>query len=76
MSVYQRQFPIGLLTFVLTKLQRLGMMTLLGQHGQPQDYRRGVELIKLSADTADENAPQGAYVRHSVRTSRANTDNC
>ena len=50
------------------------MMTLLGQHGQPQDYRRGVELIKLSAETADENAPQGAYVRHSVRTSRANTD--
>lgn len=41
---------------------RLGMMTLLGQHGTPQDYRRGVDLIRFAADTADENAPQGAYV--------------
>jgi TPR repeat protein len=41
---------------------RLGMMTLLGQHGQPQDYVRGVQLIRQAAVTADENAPQGAYV--------------
>jgi TPR repeat protein len=41
---------------------RLGMMTLLGQHGQPQDYAKGVQLIRLAASTADENAPQGAYV--------------
>lgn len=41
---------------------RLGMMTLLGQHGMPQDYHHGIELIRFSADTADENAPQGAYV--------------
>lgn len=41
---------------------RLGMMTLLGQHGQPQDYAKGVQLIKQAASTADENAPQGAYV--------------
>ncbi|OCL02682.1 hypothetical protein AOQ84DRAFT_228632 [Glonium stellatum] len=41
---------------------RLGMMTLLGQHGQPQDYARGVQLIRLAAQTSDENAPQGAYV--------------
>ncbi|KAL8722660.1 MAG: hypothetical protein Q9225_000892 [Loekoesia sp. 1 TL-2023] len=41
---------------------RLGMMTLLGQHGQPLDYRRGIDLIKRAADKADENAPQGAYV--------------
>jgi len=41
---------------------RLGMMTLLGQHGQPQDFGRGVQLIRQSAATADENAPQGAYV--------------
>lgn len=41
---------------------RLGMMTLLGQHGQPQDYAKGIELIKQAANTADENAPQGAYV--------------
>lgn len=39
------------------------MMTLLGQHGERQDYGRGVQLIRLSAQTADENAPQGAYVR-------------
>ena len=41
---------------------RLGMMTLRGQHGQPQDYRRALELIKQSAQAADENAAQGAYV--------------
>ncbi|EXJ89730.1 hypothetical protein A1O3_02797 [Capronia epimyces CBS 606.96] len=41
---------------------RLGMMTLLGQHGQVQDYERGTSLIYASAQTADENAPQGAYV--------------
>lgn len=43
-------------------LYRLGMMTLRGQHGQQQDLRRGVDLIRKSAETADENAPQGAYV--------------
>ena len=37
-------------------------MTLLGQHGERQDFGRGVQLIRLSAHTADENAPQGAYV--------------
>lgn len=42
--------------------QRLGMMTLLGQHGQPLSYQRGVQLISYAAETADENAPQGAYV--------------
>ena len=41
---------------------RLGMMTLLGQHGMTQNYQHGIELIRLAADTADENAPQGAYV--------------
>ncbi|KAK5383092.1 hypothetical protein LTS03_003631 [Exophiala xenobiotica] len=41
---------------------RLGMMTLLGQHGQAQDYERGLNLIYASAQTADENAPQGAFV--------------
>lgn len=41
---------------------RLGMMTLLGQHGMQQNYQHGVELIRIAADTADENAPQGAYV--------------
>ncbi|KAF3127469.1 hypothetical protein TWF703_009936 [Orbilia oligospora] len=41
---------------------RLGMMTLLGQHGQTQDYNRGIMLVRQAAETADENAPQGAYV--------------
>jgi TPR repeat protein len=41
---------------------RLGMMTLLGQHGQQQDFARGIQLIRQAALTADENAPQGAYV--------------
>ena len=41
---------------------RLGMMTLRGQHGQPQDFARGIELIRQSAEKADENAAQGAYV--------------
>lgn len=37
-------------------------MTLLGQHGQQQDYYRGMELIRFAAETADDNFPQGAYV--------------
>lgn len=41
---------------------RLGMMILLGQHGQRQDYRVGLEYISLAAQSCDENAPQGAYV--------------
>lgn len=41
---------------------RLGMMTLLGQHGQQQDFAKGIQLIRQAAATADENAPQGAYV--------------
>ncbi|KFY36720.1 hypothetical protein V494_04994 [Pseudogymnoascus sp. VKM F-4513 (FW-928)] len=41
---------------------RMGMMALLGQHGQPQNFDVGVRQVKYAADTADENAPQGAYV--------------
>lgn len=41
---------------------RLGMMTLRGQHGQQQDYAKGLDLIRKSALAADENAAQGAYV--------------
>jgi TPR repeat protein len=51
--------PSSLLTLWL---QRLGMMILLGQHGQRQDYDKGLEYIRLAAQTCDENAPQGAYV--------------
>ena len=41
---------------------RLGMMKLLGQHGQLLDYEKGIMMISYAAETADENAPQGAYV--------------
>ncbi|KAF1980940.1 hypothetical protein K402DRAFT_398982 [Aulographum hederae CBS 113979] len=41
---------------------RLGMMTLLGQAGQQQDFQRGIQLLRLAANSVDENAPQGAYV--------------
>ncbi|KAI9740811.1 MAG: hypothetical protein M1818_004416 [Claussenomyces sp. TS43310] len=41
---------------------RIGMMTLLGQHDQRQDFRLGIEQIKFAAEMADENAPQGAYI--------------
>lgn len=40
----------------------MGMMYLLGQKGQHQDIKRGIDYIRYSADNADENAPQGAYV--------------
>lgn len=41
---------------------RLGMMSLMGQHGQMKDYHYGLRLIEAAAETADVDAPQGAYV--------------
>ena len=58
-----KYYTIGVESFDSACHYRLGMMTLLGQHGQPLDYARGIQLIKFAAETADENAPQGAYVR-------------
>ncbi|KAH6608855.1 hypothetical protein Trco_002201 [Trichoderma cornu-damae] len=43
-------------------LYRMGMMSLLGQHGESKDYHGGLERIRAAADSADEDAPQGAYV--------------
>lgn len=43
-------------------LYRIGMMSLLGQHGETKDYARGLERIHAAADSADEDAPQGSYV--------------
>lgn len=43
-------------------LYRLGMITLRGQYGQPKDFATGLDLIRRSAESIDENAPQGAYV--------------
>lgn len=42
---------------------RLGMMTLMGQMGQAQDFGKGLQMLRIAAECADENAPQGAYVR-------------
>lgn len=43
-------------------LYRMGMMSLLGQHGEIKDYPRGLERIEAAANSADEDAPQGSYV--------------
>ena len=43
-------------------LYRMGMMSLLGQHGETKDYAVGLERIRAAADSSDEDAPQGAYV--------------
>ncbi|KAF4447232.1 hypothetical protein F53441_9219 [Fusarium austroafricanum] len=43
-------------------LYRMGMMSLLGQHGEIEDQIAGLERIKASADSPDEDAPQGSYV--------------
>ncbi|KAI0023937.1 hypothetical protein F4780DRAFT_726942 [Xylariomycetidae sp. FL0641] len=41
---------------------RVGMISLMGQRGMPKDVNRGLDLISQAADTADEDAPQGAFV--------------
>ena len=38
-------------------------MTLMGQMGQQQDFAKGIAMLRAAAEHADENAPQGAYVR-------------
>ncbi|KAF5130472.1 Chitin synthase regulatory factor 4 [Metarhizium anisopliae] len=43
-------------------LYRMGMMSLLGQHGETKDYAVGLERIRAAADSSDEDAPQGSYV--------------
>jgi len=43
-------------------MYRMGMMSLLGQHGETKDYPRGLERIQQAADSSDEDAPQGSYV--------------
>lgn len=43
-------------------LYRMGMMSLLGQHGEAKDYPSGLEHIRAAAESSDEDAPQGAYV--------------
>lgn len=43
-------------------LYRMGMMSLLGQHGESRDYAVSLERIQAAADSSDEDAPQGSYV--------------
>jgi TPR repeat protein len=62
MSKAREHYYRGLSLKDSASLYRMGMMTLLGQHGEPKDYPRGLERIQMAADSADEDAPQGAYV--------------
>ncbi|MCJ1437204.1 hypothetical protein MMC27_006590 [Xylographa pallens] len=57
-----KHFSLGLVGRDSASSYRLGMMALLGQHGQTLDYQKGTEMIRYAAETADENAPQGAFV--------------
>ena len=57
-----KHYSLGVAASDSASMYRLGMMSLLGQHGQPQDYEKGVKLVRSAAESADENAPQGAYV--------------
>lgn len=43
-------------------MYRMGMMSLLGQHGEHKDYRSGIDRILAAAESSDEDAPQGAFV--------------
>ena len=57
-----RHYEFGVQAGDSASSYRIGMMHLLGQHGKALDFARGIQLLKLAADSADENAPQGAYV--------------
>ncbi|RKL38811.1 hypothetical protein BFJ72_g6941 [Fusarium proliferatum] len=58
----KRHYHRGLALRDSASLYRMGMMSLLGQHGEMKDQIAGLERIKASADSADEDAPQGSYV--------------
>ncbi|KAI0848827.1 hypothetical protein F5Y00DRAFT_262300 [Daldinia vernicosa] len=57
-----QHYQLGLSTNDSAASYRLGMINLLGQRGQPKDIPRGLDMIHIAADTADEDAPQGAFV--------------
>ncbi|KAI5863597.1 hypothetical protein GGS23DRAFT_506361 [Durotheca rogersii] len=57
-----RHYQLGMVAKDSAASYRLGMINLLGQHGQVKDIPRGLDLIHSAADTADEDAPQGAFV--------------
>ncbi|KAI0458950.1 hypothetical protein F5B21DRAFT_527760 [Xylaria acuta] len=57
-----RHYQAGLANKDSAAAYRLGMINLLGQRGMPKDMARGLDLIHQAAETADEDAPQGAFV--------------
>ncbi|KAI0205987.1 hypothetical protein F4808DRAFT_187662 [Astrocystis sublimbata] len=57
-----RHYKAGLAKEDSAAAYRLGMINLLGQRGMPKDMARGLDLIHQAAETADEDAPQGAFV--------------
>ncbi|KAM0550337.1 hypothetical protein ACHAPJ_009008 [Fusarium lateritium] len=58
----KRHYYRGLALKDSASLYRMGMMSLLGQHGVIEDQFTGLERIRASADSSDEDAPQGSYV--------------
>ncbi|KAI0419889.1 hypothetical protein F5X98DRAFT_334203 [Xylaria grammica] len=62
MEKAMRHYQLGLANKDSAAAYRLGMINLLGQRGMPKDVARGLDLIHQAADTADEDAPQGAFV--------------
>ena len=62
MEKAMRHYQLGLSNKDSAAAYRLGMINLLGQRGMPKDIARGLDLIHQAADTADEDAPQGAFV--------------
>ncbi|KAI1771562.1 hypothetical protein F4818DRAFT_429393 [Hypoxylon cercidicola] len=57
-----RHYQLGLAAKDSAAAYRLGMISLMGQQGQPKDIKKGLDLIHSAAETADEDAPQGAFV--------------
>ncbi|KAI1175294.1 hypothetical protein F4777DRAFT_550894 [Nemania sp. FL0916] len=62
MDKAMRHYQSGLTSKDSAAAYRLGMINLLGQRGMQKDIARGLDLIHQAADTADEDAPQGAFV--------------
>ncbi|KAI0382578.1 hypothetical protein F5Y04DRAFT_279869 [Hypomontagnella monticulosa] len=62
MDKAMRHYQLGLSSKDSAASYRLGMINLLGQRGQQKDIAKGLDLIHSAADTADEDAPQGAFV--------------
>ncbi|KAF5612420.1 chitin synthase activator [Fusarium subglutinans] len=58
----KRHYYRGLALNDSASLYRMGMMSLLGQHGEDKDTINGLKRIMASADSSDEDAPQGSYV--------------